>query len=107
MIKNLTELKAKYEDLRNKINTEKANGDLGKLINLRGAFDETFDSFFDDAELRKKYDAWKDEENEPNFDISNNDLEEMLDIEDVNALCEFYRNYIGRLEDELRDLIKE
>ena len=107
MKNNLTELKAKYEEVKEKIDKEKANRDLGKLVNLRQKFDETFDNFFDDEDLRKKYNAWNNEENEPNFDISNRDLEEMLSAEDVTALCDFYTNYIEELEDELRDLLSK
>ena len=104
MKNNLTELKAKYEEVKEKIDKEKSTGDF------RETFDETFDNFFDQKEIRKKYDAWDDEEDLPNFDISNGELEEKLDDEDLNALCIFYLHYIDMLEeelDELRDLVSE
>lgn len=101
----LSELKQKYVDVLDDIHTEKADGNLAKLCNLRDKFDETFDTFFDREELRVKYtNAWNSENDEPNFDISNGDLEEMLNSEDLQELITFYEGYISDLEDELIDL---
>jgi hypothetical protein len=100
----LTQLKEKYEEVMDERNILKADGSLSKLANLRGEFDETFDYFFDSKQLRKKYDAWNDEEDCINFDITNTDLEEMLKEEDLQNLVEFYKNYIGSLEDEINEL---
>ena len=97
----LKELKEKYVNLKDEIDVLKANGSLSKLCNLRVTFDETFDSFFDRKELRAKYEAWDDEENRPNFDITALDLEVRLDTQDRNELIHFYENYINSLEDEL------
>lgn len=100
----LSELKLKYENFTDEINTIKADGNLGKLINLRETFDETFDRFFDRKELRVKYNAWNIEDDEPNFDYTNRILEEKLNDEDLNEYIEFFQNYIDRLEDELNEL---
>lgn len=105
----LESLKQKYTNVLDVIHTKKADGDLAKLCNLRDEFDETFDTFFDKKELRSKYRkgftfAWNDEKNEPNFDVSNGDLEELLDTEDLCELITFYEGYIDELEDELIDL---
>ena len=100
----IEELKEKYNDLIDKINIKKANGDLGKLINLREEFDETFDTFFDNKELRVKYNAWDFEEDCIDLDKSNADLLELLDEEDLQQYIEFFKDYISRLEDELSEL---
>lgn len=100
----LQELKKKYCDLKDEIYLEKANGSLSKLANLRETFDETFDSFFDCKELRVKYDAWNIDCDEPDFDISNGELEEKLDDADLKELLQFYKDYLGKLEDELNKL---
>lgn len=107
MRSKLEELKKKYFEIGDEIDVIKANGHLGKLINLRERFDETFDQFFDRKELRQKYDAWNDEEDEPNFDYSNKDLENKLNNDDLKELITFYENYIDRLEDELNELKNE
>lgn len=103
----LVELKKIYEEIKDNINLEKANGNLSKLVNLRAEFDETFDIFFDDKELRLKYNAWSREEDTINTDFSNTDLENMLDDEDIEKLCEFYNSYISDLEFELQELEDE
>ena len=103
----LTQLKEKYELLMDEKNILKADGSLSKLANLRSEFDETFDYFFDNEQLRRKYDAWNDEEDCINFDITNTDLEEMLKEEDLKSLVEFYENSIGSLEDEINELKSE
>ena len=103
MMKKLTELKKRYNELKHDINIKKANGNLGKLVNLNTTFDESFDIFFDDKKLRKKYNAWNNEHDLPNFNISNEVLEEMLDNEDKNALCDFLEIEIDVLEEELKE----
>ena len=54
----IEELNKQYEELKDEINGIKAGGSLSKLYNLMNEFDETFDQFFDDEELRKKYNDW-------------------------------------------------
>ena len=103
MMKKLTEFKKRYNELKHDINIKKANGNLGKLVNLNTTFDESFDIFFDDKKLRKKYNAWNNEYDLPNFNISNEVLEEMLDNEDKNALCDFLEIEIDVLEEELKE----
>lgn len=100
----LVELKNKYIDVLDEINVIKADGDLAKLCNLRNQFDETFDAFFDNEEIAKKYGDWNDEEDRRSFDKSNGDIEEELDQQDLKELIKFYEGYIGDLEDEYIDL---
>lgn len=104
----LIELKEKYESIRDEIDTIKAGGDLGKLINLRQTFDETFDFFFDRKKLRLKYNNW-DIENDclPDNMKSNMQMEEMFDDKDLQEYIIFYEDYIGRLEDHLNELKSE
>lgn len=99
----LEELKEEYSNKQDEKFIEEANGSLSKLCNLRTEFDETFDKmffddmFFDNEELRKKYNAWDLEEDCINLDISNADLEEKLDYEDLERLIKFYENAIAEL----------
>lgn len=96
-------LKRKYEEVLDKINVLKADGNLAKLCNLRDQFDETFDSFFDEEIISAKYD-W-DEENERRAnEKSNSEIEKELDELELLELITFYENYIGELEDQLIDL---
>lgn len=104
LFNEIRELNKKYEKIKYKINLEKANGNLSKLCNLNMEFDENFDSFFDDEDLRKKYNDWNYEENCIKLEKTNADLLEDLDEEDLNGYIEFYKNYIGQLEDELKEL---
>lgn len=100
---NVLKLNEKYEKLIDVMNHEKAQGSLSKLFNLRQTFDETFDQFFDNEDLRKKYDDWDYEEDCIKMEKSNSDLLEELDEEDLKSYIEFYENYIGELEDELNE----
>lgn len=104
LLEILDGLKVKYDDIIDEINILKADGSLSKLCNLRDTFDETFDQFFDDKELRIKYDDWNFETDSIAFNLCNRELEELLDNADLQGLISFYEGYIGRLEDELRDL---
>lgn len=97
-------LKKKYEAVMDAINILKADGDLAKLRNLRDIFDETFDSFFDDEAIAKKYGDWDGEEERRLCDKSNGDIEEELDEQNLSELVKFYENYIGELTDEFVDL---
>jgi len=99
----LTILKKKYEDVTEAINLIKADGDLSKLINLRDQFDETFDYFFDSKEIANKYD-WDNKEQQRAFNLTNKEIEQKLDIEDLKSLCEFYESYIDDLENEYIEL---
>ena len=103
MRNKLKELKSIYEDLTNKLNNKKSNGNLSILANLNETFDETFDNFFDKKELRQKYFAWDDKEGCIDTNKSNADLENMLDDIDLKNLIEFYQTYLGNLEDELME----
>ena len=98
------ELNRQYEELKDEINGIKAGGSLSKLCNLMSEFDETFDQFFDDIELRKKYSDYDFEEECIKFEKGNSELLEELDREDLENYIEFYTNYIGKLEDELIEL---
>ena len=105
LLKNeIEKLNGKYENLMNEINLEKAQGNLSKLYNLNTSFDETFDQFFDDLELRKKYNDYDFEENCIIFDKTSVNLLEEFDEEDLKRYIEFYNNYISQLEDELNEL---
>lgn len=96
----IDELDKRYEDLKDKINVEKAQGNLSKLFDLKREFDETFDEFFDNENIRKKY-------YDLEFEKSNNELLARLDKEDLGKYVEFYENYIDELKDELSDLRSE
>lgn len=91
----------KYENIRDEIFLVRSAGDLAKLCNYRTEFDETFDYFFDDADLRKKYKAWDYEENCINTDITNSSLAEMLDDSDKLK----YLEYIEKRIDDLQEYI--
>ena len=93
-------IKEKYESLKDEINIIKADGSLSKLCNLRSEFDETFDFFFDNKDLRKKYNAWDKKDNCLDANISNRDLEEILDESDKKSFIEFINSQIDILEDE-------
>lgn len=104
LMKEVLMLNKKYKLLIGKINFKKAQGNLSTLYNLNTEFNETFDKFFDNEELRKKYNDWNYEENCIKFNKSNNDLLEELDEKDLEQYIEFYENYIEDLEDELNEL---
>ena len=101
------ELNKQYEELKDEINGIKADGSLSKLCNLMQEFDETFDQFFDDEELRKKYNDYDFEEEYIKFEKGNSELLEELDHEDLENYIDFFENYIGELKDELMNLEKE
>ena len=101
------ELNIQYEELKEEISRKKANGNLSKLCNLRQEFNETFDQFFDDIELRKKYNDYDFEEECIMFEKSNADLIEEFDYEDLEYYIEFYISYIEELEEELIELEME
>lgn len=103
----IEELNKQYEELKDEINGIKAGGSLSKLYNLTNEFDETFDQFFDDEELRKKYNDWDYEEECIKFDKGNSELLEELDNEDLENYINFFENYIGQLKDELMNLEDE
>jgi len=107
LMDKIEELNKKYEDLTHEINLEKAHGDLGKLANLQGEFDTTFDYFFDSKEIAEKYGDWDEEEGCRVMEKSNMDILEELDEKDLLNYIEFYQEYIGRLEDELMELQSE
>lgn len=104
LTKRISELDKKYFELTDKINSEKANGDLGKLINLKTTFDETFDQFFDKKEIRQKYKDWNIEDDCPLFEKCKSDLISEFDEIDLKDYIDFFENYIGQLEDELQEL---
>ncbi len=94
----------KYENIRDEIFLVRACGDLSKLCNLRNEFDETFDYFFDQAELRKKYNAWDFEENQINTDITNADLSNMLDDDDKLKYLKYIEDRINILQEYIDGL---
>ena len=102
--KEIEGLNDRYEEIKEEINSEKAQGNLSKLYNLRNEFDTNFDYFFDDKDLRKKYNDWNYEAESIMFEKSNRDLLEELDEEDLKSYIEFYNNYISQLEDKLNEL---
>lgn len=102
--KKIEELQKEYFNLKDEINLEKASGSLSTLCNLRNQFDETFDAFFDQEEIRKKYNDWSYEDDCILFEKSNDDLLEALDEEDLKAYIEFFEGYLGDLNDELAEI---
>lgn len=100
-------LDVKYERIIEKLNTAKADGNMSALYNLRTAFDESFDEFFDDEDLRRKYGGWDEEEQQPLFNETNTSLLEMLDDEDLEDYIDFYEELIEQTEDELNELTRE
>jgi hypothetical protein len=104
--KRLEQLKIDYIEVIDDLNVQKANGSLSELCNLRTAFDVTFDAFFDSEDIARKYD-WNQEEDGRAFVLSNDDIEQLLNDEELQSLIDFYENYIGRLEDELVEFISE
>lgn len=102
----LQERKAHYDDLKDEVNLLKADGNLAKLCNLRTEFDESFDAFFEDKDLRKKYNAWDVEEDSIDFDVTGAELEEMLDNEDITKLIEVYNEIINSLEEEKQEITR-
>jgi hypothetical protein len=104
LMEKVLNLNEKYEELMDATNQEKAQGMLSKLFDLKRTFDETFDHFFDNENLRKKYDDWDYEEDCIRMEKSNNDLLKELDEKDLKSYIDFYENYISELEDELNEL---
>ena len=100
----LDTLKIQYDNLYNEIIYIKANGNLSKLCTLRGMFDESFDTFFDDEGLRKKYNDWNYENDCILFEKTNSDLEEELDKKDLKKYIEFYKDCIDILNDKINEL---
>jgi len=100
----LNQLKEKYDALKRNINIEKAGGDLARLCNLNTEFDETFDVFFDQDQLRKKYDSWDTEEDCPLITLSNDEMLSLLDEQDLQSYINFFKSYFDELEAELDNL---
>ncbi len=94
----------KYENIRDEIFLVRACGGLSKLCNYRNEFDETFDYFFDQAELRKKYNSWDFEENQINTDITNADLSNMLDDDDKLKYLKYIEDRINILQEYIDGL---
>lgn len=93
-----------YDELRFEINIEKANRDLSKLINLQNEFDERFDYFFDDIDLRKKYNDYDYKNKCIKFEKTTNDLLKLFDEEDLKKYVDFLHNLTDIQYDELQDL---
>jgi len=100
----ITSLKEKYETLRDERFVKLADGNLSKLVNFRTEFDESFDCFFDDKELRQKYNAWNNEENCIDYNETNSDMEAYLDETDEVKFIEFLESLIGIEEDKLQEM---
>lgn len=99
----LATLQKQYDEVRDELNNIKANGSLSKLINLRTAFDESFDSFFDRKELRIKYGAWDIENDCPDFNFTNSMLIKKLSSSDLYELILFYDCLISNILDEIAE----
>lgn len=106
-----TELKARIDELMNEyeeayddLNHKKANGNLGKLINLREEFDTVFDTFFDQEEIRKNHDDWDYEEEMPLLEKSSVDIISQFSDEEAAQYIEFLENYIGEINDEIAEI---
>ena len=83
-----TELEKRYNKLKKDIEIKRKNEEFKKK------FDEIYDIFFDDR-LRNKYNEWNNEEEVPT-EISNSELEEKLDDDDIKALCDFLEVWVDR-----------
>lgn len=100
-------LKDRYQNLRDKLHLKQAKDNLATLINLRNEFDTSFDSFFDRKELREKYEinyqnAWDTTTNEPNFDVTQTDIESNFLEEDEKEYEKFLQHLIDEIHEELR-----
>lgn len=95
----LSEAKQRYNDLYDQRICLIAGENLSKLCNMRSEFDETFDSFFDDKNLRTKYNAWDADDNCPDYNFSNADMENMLDDADIKDFIDFVNTASGVIED--------
>lgn len=102
--KEVEKLKEKYLELMSEINLKKANGNLGQLFSLNEEFDETFDLFFDQVELRKKYKDYNYELEIISFEKTNEELLKELDEEDLKLYIDFFMKYIKELEEKLEEL---
>jgi len=97
-------LKGKYTKLRDEKIEILADSNMSKLMNLLNEFDDTFDTFFDQEDLRKKYNDYDFENEEIIFEKGQITLEEQLDDIDLQQLIICYENSIGILQDEIDEL---
>jgi hypothetical protein len=100
-------LMLKYEDVREKEYFMRHFDNLANRVNYSCEFDETFDLFYDNKELRLKYNAWDIEQDCIDFDVTNTDLRSLLDEEDQTKLAEFIENRIGYMQDHIEDMKRE
>lgn len=99
--KVISVLDKKYKKVLEELNHLKADGSLSKLYNLKTTFDETFDYFFDDEDLRKKYNDWDCEEDRMLLEKTNEELLNELDEKDLEKYMKFYREYIDEMKCEV------
>lgn len=93
-----------YEKLRHQINIEKADGNLSRLVNLEMEFDERFDYFFDDVDLRKKYNDYDYKNKCIKLDKTMDDLLQELDQEDLKKYVDFLHDLTDMQYEELQEL---
>ena len=86
-----TELEKRYNKLKKSIKNKRKNKEFRKR------FDELYDDFFEDDRLRKRYNAWNDEEEFP-INFTNSELEEILNVEDKKHFCNFFEKWVKILE---------
>jgi thymidylate kinase len=88
--KELETKKEEYLEVHHDFCVRRCKGNLSKLCNLKDKFDETFDHFFDNVREKYQEEEW----------LSNIELEEKLNEEDLIDLIEFYTQYIVYLKND-------
>lgn len=104
--KELEKVRTELEKVVEEIVFEKAHGNLSTLINLREKYAEKeremLDNFFDEELLRKKYNAWDEEEDEPNLtDFTNCDLEKIINDNEIEILIQGYKILIDQIQENI------
>jgi len=97
-------LKEEFKRLREDKIEIKVDGNINKLMELNNEFNDTEDNFFDQEDLRKKYNDYDFENEEILLKKSNEELENELDKEDLEQFIKFYENSISILQDEIDEL---
>ena len=97
-------LKEEFKSLREDKIEIKVDGNINKLMELNNEFNDTEDNFFDQEDLRKKYNDYDFENEEIIFEKGQITLEEQLDDIDLQQLIICYENSISILQDEIDEL---
>jgi len=97
-------LKEEFKSLREDKIEIKVDGNINKLMELNNEFNDTEDNFFDQEDLRKKYNDYDFENEEILLKKSNEEIENELDKEDLEQFIKFYENSISILQDEIDEL---